>query len=243
MQLLVLGANSDIAWAVACRFAKSERADTYLASRDTDLLGEKAAFLETEYDVKASAFAFNALDYDSHAVFWAELDPKPDVVVLAFGYLGEQQVAQTDFSEARKIIETNFVGAVSILEHVAAEFQARRSGTIIALGSLAGERGRESNYFYGAAKAGLAIYLGGLRNRLCKSNVRVITVLPGFVHTKMTKDLALPNLPIVPADRVADDIYKGFVNAKPIFYSPWYWRWIMLLSRNIPERIYMRMNL
>ena len=186
MNLLILGANSDVGQELAKIFAQNEHANIYMGSRKLDLLEKSCTDIKIRYKVEAEYFSFDATDYDSHVAFYEKLDPKPDGIVLAFGYLGDQQLAQQDFQEARKIIETNFLGAVSILEIIAADFARRNHGFIIALSSVAGERGRQSNYIYGAAKGALTIYLSGLRNRLYKKNVRVISVLPGMIRTKMT---------------------------------------------------------
>jgi len=243
MRILVLGANSDIARAVAAKFAQRERADLYLASRDLELLRKRAKDLEIRYQIEAVPLRFEAQDYESHQEFYRSLQPKPDGVVVAFGYLGDQARAQENFQEARQILETNFLGAASILEIVAADFQQRGQGFIIGLSSPAGERGRKTIYFYGAAKAAFTVYLSGLRNRLFKHNVKVMTVLPGFVRTKMTQDLKLPERLLASPEEVAEDIYRGYKKGKDIVYTKWFWRWIMLIIKMIPEKIFKRLSL
>ncbi len=243
MQLLILGANSDVAEAVARKFAQEEKANIYLASRDLGLLEKQARDLEIRAQVKAQALSFDALDYGAHAAFYQGLDPKPDGVLVAFGYLGDQPRAQEDFAEARRIIDTNFLGAVSILEIVAQDFARRGHGFMMGLSSVAGERGRQSNYIYGAAKGALSIYLSGLRNRLHKHGVRVITVLPGFVRTKMTEHLDLPEKLMAESEEVADDIYTAYKKGKDIIYTKWLWRWIMAIIKAIPEAVFKRLKL
>ncbi len=243
MQLLILGANSQTALAIAARFAAEEKADLYLASRDTELLAKRARDLEIRYQVKARALAFDALDFDSHSAFYQALDPKPDGVVLAFGVLGDQVAAQADFDQARSIIETNYLGAVSILEIIAADFERRRAGFIIGLSSVAGERGRQSNYLYGSAKAGLTAYLSGLRNRLFPSGVSVITVLPGFIKTKMTEGLDLPPALTAEPAEAAADVYNAYKKGRNVVYTKWFWRIIMLIIKSIPEAIFKRLKL
>ena len=108
---------------------------------------------------------------------------------------------------------------------------------------MAGLRGRQSNYIYGAAKGALKIYLDGLRNRLFKSRVRVLTVLPGFIDTKMTTGMDLPKVLTATADQVADDIYAAFKKGKDRIYTRWFWRWIMLIIRAVPEPIFKRLSL
>lgn len=243
MQVLILGANSEVAEAVARKFAKEEKANIYLASRDLELLQKQAKDLEIRSQVKAQPLFFDALDYEAHKEFYRKLDPKPDLVLLAFGYLGDQAKAQEDFAEARKIIETNFLGAVSILEIVAQDFARRGHGVIIGISSVAGERGRQSNYIYGAAKGALSIYLSGLRNRLYKHGVRVITVLPGFIRTKMTEHLDLPQILMAEPDEVAADIYNAYKKGKEIIYSKRLWRWIMAVIKAVPETVFKRLKL
>jgi short-subunit dehydrogenase len=243
MYLLVLGANADTAHAVAKKFAQEEKAHLYLASRDLEVLEKRARDLAVRGQVEALPLAFDATDYASHAGFYAALDPKPDGVVLAFGYLGNQQEAQRNFDEARKIIETNFLGAVSILEIVAADFARRNHGFIIAISSVAGERGRQSNYIYGAAKGALSTYLSGLRHRLSRHQVRVMTVLPGFIQTKMTEHLSLPGFFTASPDEVAEDIYRAYKKGKDVIYTKSLWRWVMMIIKNLPEFIFKRTKL
>ncbi len=243
MNVLILGANSDAAHAIAMKFAEAERADLHLASRDMALLRKKAEDIRIRCDVRTRALFFDAADHETHRAFYDALAPAPDVVVLAFGRLGDHERAKQDFTEARKILETNFVDAVSILEVIAADFERRGHGVIIGLSSVAGERGRGSNYFYGAAKGALSLYLGGLRNRLSPRHVRVMTVLPGFIRTKMTEGLNLPALLTADAADVAADVHRAFLKRKEIVYTRWFWRWIMAAVKMIPETIFKRMKL
>jgi len=228
--------------ALAAKFAGEEKADLYLASRDLELLRKKARDLEIRYRVKAAPLFFEATDYASHREFYRKLEPQPDGVVLACGYLGDQNRAQEDFAEARRIIEVNFLAAVSILEIAAQEMESRGRGFIIGLSSPAGERGRRSNYLYGAAKGALTVYLSGLRHRLHPRGVKVLTVLPGFVKTKMTEDLELPEKLLASPEEVAADIYAAYKKGKDILYTRWFWKWIMLLIRLIPEGIFKRLS-
>jgi decaprenylphospho-beta-D-erythro-pentofuranosid-2-ulose 2-reductase len=243
MHLLILGANSDVAYAVAQKFAAMKKAHLYLASRDLDILEKRAQGLRIRYEVGATVLPFDATAYHTHAMFYESLAPKPDGVVLSFGYLGAQAKAQVDFGEAAKIIAINFLGAVSILEVVARDFEARGHGFIIGISSVAGERGRQSNYLYGAAKAGLTVFLSGLRNRLAKQQVRVITVLPGFVLTKMTEHLEFPGMLSAQPEEVAADIYRAYHKGKDIIYTKGLWRWIMAVIKMIPETVFKRLKL
>jgi short-subunit dehydrogenase len=243
MNLLILGANSDMAQAIARKFAQAEQANLYLASRHLETLEKRAKDIKIRYEVEVKPLFFDATDYSSHLKFYANLDPKPDGVVLSFGHLGDQEKGQQTFKEVEQIVATNFLGAASILEIVAADFEERGHGFIIGISSVAGERGRQSNYIYGAAKSGLTVYLSGLRNRLFSKNVRVITVLPGFVHTKMTEDLDLPGPLTAEVKEIADDVYGTYKKGKDIVYCKWFWKWIMYIIKSIPERLFKRLRL
>lgn len=243
MHMLVLGGNSDIGLAIARQFARHEGAHITLASRNTARLESLASDLEVKYQVTAAAAYFDATDYASHDAFYAGLDPKPDAVVLAFGQLGEQTAAQLDFSQAKELIETNYLGAVSILEIVARDFSPKGRGLIIGISSVAGLRGRTSNYIYGSAKAGLLTYLSGLRHRLHAQGVQVITVLPGFVRTRMTQGLDLPDRLTAEPEQVAKDVWQAWKKGRSVVYSKWIWRYIMWIIRFLPERIFLRTKL
>lgn len=239
---LILGAASDIAKAIAHQYA-GEGYNLVLAARNPVRLAETATDIQIRYGVDVSTAEFDALDFAGHAAFYNALNPKPDVVVLVFGYLGDQAKAQDDFAESKLIIDTNYTGAVSILNIVANDFERRRSGTIIGVSSVAGDRGRGSNYVYGSAKAALTAYLSGLRNRLAKSNGHVITVKPGFVRTKMTEGLPLPAPVTAKPEQVAQDVFKADQKKHDQVYSLWMWRYLMLVIRNIPEPIFKKMKL
>jgi len=243
MNLLVLGANSDVAHAVSKTFAKNERASLYLASRNMKALEKKAQDLRMRFGVVANPLFFDAADETSRSGFYESLDPKPDGVVLAFGYLGDQEKAQASHDEAQKIIDTNFTHAAAILEVISADFEKRGHGFIIGISSVASNRGRKSNYVYGAAKGALSVYLSGLRNRLAGHGVSVMTVLPGFIRTKMTEGMDLPGALTATPDEVAEDIYAAFRKNKSIVYTKWFWKWIMAIIQSIPEPLFKRMSL
>jgi decaprenylphospho-beta-D-erythro-pentofuranosid-2-ulose 2-reductase len=144
--------------------------------------------------------------------------------------------------EARRVIDTNYTSAVSVLNLAADYLEQRRGGFICGLSSVAGDRGRQSNYLYGSSKAALSTYLQGLRNRLTRARVRVVTVKPGFVDTKMTFGLSGMFLVATP-ERVAKDISQAIRRGRSVVYTPWFWRPIMLVIRTIPEFIFKRMKL
>jgi decaprenylphospho-beta-D-erythro-pentofuranosid-2-ulose 2-reductase len=165
-----------------------------------------------------------------------------DEVYLFFGRMAAQGAAQKDFRLAYDMLLTNYVGAVSILERVAEHLESRKRGLIVAVSSVAGDRGRQSNYLYGSSKAGLSIYLQGLRNRLARSHVRVLTVKPGMVDTPMTKDMKKGLLFSKP-EVIADGILRAVRRNKHTAYVPGYWYWVMLAIRAIPESLFKKMKL
>ena len=139
-------------------------------------------------------------------------------------------------------LTTNFTAAAICLAHLANDFETRGEGGIIGIGSVAGDRGRQSNYPYGAAKAGLSVFLQGLRNRLAPAGIHVLTVKPGFVDTPMTQGLDGLFL-VAPPAKVADDIVRAYTKKKDVLYTPFFWRWIMLITKSIPERIFKKLKL
>jgi len=241
-QLLILGATSDVAKALAHQFA-GQGYNITLAARNSERLADVVTDIEIRHSVQAAAVEFDALDFGGHAAFYNSLTPKPDVVISVFGYLGNQETAQTDFAEAQQIVNTNYTGAVSILNVVANDFERRKAGTMIGISSVAGDRGRKSNYIYGSAKAGFTAYLSGLRNRLQKSNVHVMTVKPGFIRTKMTANMPLPGPVTAKPEQVARDIFRAYQKKSNQLYTLWMWKYIMLIIRHLPEPIFKRLNL
>jgi decaprenylphospho-beta-D-erythro-pentofuranosid-2-ulose 2-reductase len=241
--VLILGATSAIARATAVAFA-ARGASLYLASRDSEELRRIAADIKVRYGVEAHHGLFDAEATDGHEAFFKSVlatMPKLSGVVLAFGYLGDQQTAR-DFSVGAKVIAANFTGAASILSHCANYFELQKSGFIIGISSVAGDRGRQSNYVYGAAKGALSLYLQGLRNRLYASGVRVITVKPGFVDTAMT--YGLPGLFLVASPQsIGERIVRALGKSADVVYLPWFWRYIMLIIQHIPEQIFKRLKL
>lgn len=239
---LILGAGSDMAVAIAKKFASSQW-DIQLAARNASRLKALETDIHIRYNVNCTLHEFDALKFETHEAFFNQLEPKPDLVVCVFGYLGENETARKSWKETERIIHTNYTGAVSILNIAANYFEQKKQGTIAGISSVAGERGRQSNYIYGSAKAGFTAYLSGLRNRLFRENVHVLSVQPGFVYTKMTENLTLPKLLTAQPAEVADAVYKGVVKKKNTIYSKWFWRWIMLIIKSIPEPVFKKLKL
>jgi decaprenylphospho-beta-D-erythro-pentofuranosid-2-ulose 2-reductase len=242
--VLILGGTSPIARAIANDMA-SRGYDIYLASRDVEELSRIATDISIRFGVKTWVKEFDADRFASHSKFLQEVIKQSnglDGVVLAFGYMIEQSKATLNFEVAQDVLTRNFIGACSILEECADYFEAKRDGFIAAISSVAGDRGRQSNYIYGAAKSGLSTYLQGLRNRLFPFGVNVITIKPGFVDTSMTfgkKNMFLAADPKGVGKAIGDAIQKG----KAVVYVPWFWRYIMWGIRSIPESLFRRLKL
>jgi decaprenylphospho-beta-D-erythro-pentofuranosid-2-ulose 2-reductase len=240
--VLILGASSDIAKSIAMEYAQKGYS-LILAGRNLDEISKDANDINIRYNINAIPAFFDALDFNSHSSFFHSLNPKPVGVICALGYLGNQKDAELNFNESYRIIATNYSGCVSILNIAANYFENVKEGFIVGISSVAGDRGRGSNYFYGSAKAGFSEYLSGLRNRLHKSDIQVLTVKPGFVYTKMTKNLNLPKLLTAIPQRVASDIVKAQQTKKNVIYTPWFWRYIMIVIKLIPENIFKKLSL
>ena len=240
--VLIIGAKSDIAKSVAREYAKHGY-DLYLAARNSEELESFTLDIITRTQSTVKLVELDILDYKSHQAFYNKLEEKPLGVISAIGYLGEQEKAQSNFSEAQQIMNTNYTGVVSLFNIIADDFEKRRSGFIVGISSVAGDRGRKSNYIYGSAKAAFTAYLSGLRNRLYAAQVHVLTVKPGFVATKMTEDMDLPEKLTAQPEAVADDIYKAQQKNKNVLYTKWIWKWVMMIIRNIPEFQFKKMSI
>jgi decaprenylphospho-beta-D-erythro-pentofuranosid-2-ulose 2-reductase len=240
--VLILGATSDIAMAIAKKFASAQY-DVQLAARNTDQLKPLQSDIHVRYNVTGTVHSFDALDFSSHQNFFDSLTPKPEVTICVFGAMEDEEKAFDNFDSTHRMIDTNYTGAVSILNIVAKYYISQKKGTIAGISSVAGERGRQSKLIYGSAKAAFSAYLAGLRNKLFKDNVHVVSVKPGFVYTKMTEELKLPKPLTAQPSEVADAVYAAVTKKKNTVYVKWMWRWIMLIIRNIPEFQFKKMNI
>lgn len=241
-EILVLGATSDMAKAISREFAR-RGFNVILAARNAERLYSLSKDLMIRFNVETKLIEFDALHYHDHQNVLNLLSHKCTVVLCAFGYLGDQDIARKNWNESRKIIDVNYTGAVSILNVIADHWQEREEGTIIGISSVAGDRGRSSNYIYGSAKAAFSVYLDGLRNKLFHHGLHVMTVKPGFVLSKMTSHLELPDKLTVSPDQVAKAIFKGYRKSANTLYIGGIWRLIMIVIRNIPEQIFKRLKM
>ncbi|MEM8580622.1 MAG: SDR family oxidoreductase [Pseudomonadota bacterium] len=240
--VLILGARSDIARACAHVFAKKGHS-IQLAARNAVELGEDAADLRLRYGVEVTCHEFDALDIHGHLSFLDSLQTLPVIAICAVGTMGAQGLSEIDATAALRDIRSNFEGPAMTMSTLANLFEARGSGTLVGISSVAGLRGRATNYTYGAAKAGFTAFLSGMRNRLAKKGVHVVTVLPGFVDTAMTADLDLPGPLTAQPSEVAQAIATAVVKKRNVIYVGWIWRWIMIIICNIPEGIFKKLSI
>lgn len=240
--ILILGAKSDIAKAISKRYA-SQGCDLILAARDVKSLSEFAEDLKASSKISVDLKEFDALDIASHETFIRSLKIQLHGIICCVGYLGIQQQAQEDTAERLKIIQTNYTGCISIIEVCIPALKSDVDSFIIGISSVAGDRGRASNYFYGSAKAGFTAYLSGLRARLKTQNIHVLTVKPGFVQTKMTAHLTLAPLLTTTPELVANKVIAAQQSKKNVLYVKWIWRYIMIVIKLIPEFIFKRLQL
>lgn len=239
---LILGANSDMGRALASKYA-SKGYDLLLAARNPDDLNSLQSDVSIRYNINCTTIAFDATKLESHIDFWTSLPTVPETSILVFGFMEENEKAVTDSSILLNTIQVNYTGALSILNIISRTYKENKKGQIAGIASVAGLRGRGSNYIYGSAKAGLIAYLSGLRNELFKFGVQVTTVLPGFVYTKMTENLDLPAILTAQPMDVANSIYNALEKKQDIVYIKWFWKWIMLIIRLIPEGIFKKLSL
>jgi short-subunit dehydrogenase len=243
-KILVLGATSGIAEAT-CRIWASQGASMFLVARNAEKLAAVAADLRTRGASYIDTAVVDLDDTNQHPALLAHAVNSLqglDVAYLAHGVLGDQHAAEQDFNTAAHILYTNLMAPVSMLTWLANFFVERRSGTIAVLSSVAGDRGRKSNYVYGSSKAGLSAFLAGLRNRVDREGVTVLTIKPGPVKTSMTAHMK-GSEKFADVDAVAQSIVKAIDKRQDSLYVPFQWQPIMFVVRHIPERVFKKLNL
>ena len=241
---LILGATSPIARATARLYAQQGR-PVCVAARKQQEAQRLADDLKVRHQVPTLAIAFDATDFDAHPGLVKEVSKALGpigVALLAFGEMGQQEDSQESFESAHKVIDINYTGAVSICEALAAHMVKEGQGAIVGISSVAGDRGRASNYFYGSAKGAFTLYLQGLRNRLFKDNVPVVTVKLGFIDTRMTFGMET-GIPIASPRSAAAAIVKAASRGTNTLYYPPFWAGIMGVIKSIPEGIFKRLSL
>ena len=243
-KVLIIGATSAIAQEVAKIYAAAG-SQLILVARNSQKLQQVAQDLRVRGADNVEILSLDLTDnerYEEIIVTTDKLLGGIDIALIAHGTLPDQKACEASINDTLQELQINLLSTVSLLTLLANYFEKQGSGCIAVISSVAGERGRQSNYVYGAAKGGLSIFLQGLRNRLCKAGVCVLTIKPGFVITPMTADFKKGFLWAQPR-QVAEAIVTAIQKRKNVVYVPWFWRWIMLIIRNIPENIFKRMSL
>jgi short-subunit dehydrogenase len=244
-KILIIGATSAIAQATARLYAA--RGDAlFLVARDGARLAEVAADLAVRGAMRTATATLDVADAAAHAgVLDAAMRELGDidVALIAHGTLSDQAECQASVDALRREFEVNAVGTMALLTVLANRMEARRAGTLAVVSSVAGDRGRASNYAYGAAKAAVSAFASGLRQRLAKANVNVLTIKPGFVDTPMTAAFANKGALWAQPGRIAAGIVDAIDRGRSVVYLPWFWRPIMLVIRLIPEPLFKRIPL
>ena len=243
-RVVIFGATSGIAMAVARELAEAG-ASLFLVARSEEKLAAVAGDLKAHGAARADYFV---TDLDQTEVHPQIIDAAVqslgsiEMALIAHGVLGDQPAAEKDFAVAKAILHTNFISAASLITLLANYFEGTKQGVLAVISSVAGDRGRKSNYIYGTSKAALTVMLEGVRNRIDRAGVRVLTIKPGFVATAMTAHL--PRGPLFASPKqVAKGILKAVAQRKDVVYLPGFWRPIMLLIRHLPESIFKKLNL
>jgi decaprenylphospho-beta-D-erythro-pentofuranosid-2-ulose 2-reductase len=240
----VLGATSSIAIATM-RLLAARPIHFMLVARNVDRLTAVAQDLLTRGALTVDTWVMDLDETTGHPemlAIAAQRLGRIDLALIAHGVLGDQQAGEANFEVAAAILHTNFISTVSLLTWLGNYFQAQRGGTLAVVSSVAGDRGRKSNYIYGASKGALNVFLEGLRNRIDRDGVQVLTIKPGFVATPMTAYVP-HNALFASPEQVAVGIWKAIEGRRDVVYVPWFWTGIMLLVRSIPGVLFKKMNL
>lgn len=244
-RILIIGATSAIATACARLWAE-QGSELFLVARNMEKLEQTAADLMARGAKNVTLHTMDATDLSAHSNM---LDKclrtmhQLDVALIAHGTLPDQNACEQDAGVALQEFASNGTSVIALLTLLANQFEIQRCGTIAVISSVAGDRGRPSNYLYGTAKAAVSTFCEGLRARLFKVGVHVITIKPGFVDTPMTKGLPLPAALVAKPEQVAQRIVKGMQRKASTLYTPGFWALIMLIIRSIPTPLFNRMGL
>lgn len=240
--VLIIGALSDVGRALARVYGR-EGHPLILAARRVERLIPDVQDLTVRFGAPIRSVELDILDMAGHGAFLDGLGGLPDTVICVVGLLGSQQEAEKSWCQADLIMRTNYLGPACLLGEIANRMQASGHGCIIGVSSVAGDRGRASNYLYGSAKAGFTAFLSGLRNRLSHHGVRVMTIKPGFIDTRMTHDMTLPPALTAQPAEVAEAIWRAQARGRDVVYLRPVWGIIMLIIKLIPEFLFKRLKI
>ena len=240
--VLIIGAKSELGIELARLYA-SNQYNLYLAGRSINDMQDEADYLERTFNIKVILSELDVTDFISHHKFYESMVIKPIGVIYAAGYYPDPFLVTSNWKESANAINVNYAGAVSLLNIMAEEFYQYKSGFIVGIASVSGVRGRSKNYIYGSSKAALITYLSGLRNKLDKSEVGVLTVISGYVQTKRSPKNGLSKSLVVHPKQLAKKIFIAQQEQKSIIYSSYVWRIIMFIIKILPESIFKKLNI
>jgi len=230
--ILVIGGNSDIGYATAKVFAQNKY-NIHLVSRNISELEIKKKEIESLYKVDCKITSINILNEENVNNFFSENLESPEIILITVGFM------EVDEKNYEKIASINYVSPMLFIEKSLTKYKTQKKlNTIIGISSVAGDRGKKKNSVYSSSKSAFSSYLDGLRQRLYLDGIRVMTVKPGFVKTKMTENLKLPKILISNVSHVGNKIFKAYKSKKNTLYVPRYWSIIMFIYKMIPETIF-----
>jgi len=244
-RVLIIGASSAIASACAREWA-AQGAEFFLVARSAQKLEQAKADLTARGAKSVSVYNMDATDFSAHGPMLENCMTamgQIDIALIAHGTLPDQKVCERDVSVALQEFSNNGTSVIGLLTVLANQLERQRCGTLAVISSVAGDRGRPSNYLYGTAKAAVSTFCEGLRARMFKVGVHVITIKPGFVDTPMTRGLGLPAALVAQPEQVAKLILKGIDRQRSTLYVPGFWRFIMLIIKSVPDFIFKRTNI
>lgn len=244
-KILIVGATSAIATACARQWA-AQGCEFFLVARNEERLQQTAADLGARGAGRITTHLMDATDLAAHAAMLEQCLAslhQIDIALIAHGTLPDQKACEQDVELALRELSSNGVSVIALLTRLANQFERQRCGTLAVISSVAGDRGRPTNYLYGTAKAAVSTFCEGLRARLFKVGVHVIDIRPGFVDTPMTRGLPLPAALVASPEQVASRIVAGIERRADVLYAPGFWALIMLIIRSIPRALFKRLNL
>lgn len=245
MHILILGATSAIAHAFAKRYAKEGDHQFTLIGRNQQNLNACASELIALGNNVIYPIVVDFMNQSDiiHVINESIQSGGPiDIALLAQGSLSDQEKAKKDFHYLHDEFMLNAMSVIVPAQFIANHFNENNSGILIGIGSVAGERGRKRNYAYGSAKSAIHTFLSGIRNDIGNENIRIMTIKPGFVATPMTSHLKQSPIFVKP-DFIAKEIIRGIEQGLDVMYIPSYWRFIMMIIRALPEKIFMKLNI